>query len=187
MCRHAFLHQTKLRPLWIDIPNCDHYLILCIYMHMGLWVTNMSQIHLWDYCTLQIFSIWNRRTKKVRNCYLNIKKVAKSYTKYEDIKFQLIFIWLGIEATNRKISGLSMIPVRSGSISWWFKTWRNLAMFGSTISRQWRCNNGTFDKTLPFWTSRPSGLRSLYGFPVVGSISTWGICFHLLWTNQPYL
>ena len=27
-------------------------------------------------------------------------------------------------------------------------------------------------------------LRSLYSFPVVGSISTWVICFHLLYMNQ---
>lgn len=107
-------------------------------------------------------------------------------TKYDDIRFQLILICEGIVATKRRTSGCTISEGCSSS-ELFCKTCRNLAMLGSTSSLQWRCNRGTLDKTLPFWTSRPSGLRNLYGFPVVGSISTRAICFHRLCTNQPYL
>lgn len=109
-----------------------------------------------------------------------------SYTRYEDMIFQLIFICAGIGAMNLRRLGFSLdhgAPFSCHSPL----LLRNFAMLGMTISRQCRCSRGTLERTLPFWISKPSGRLSLYGSPVNGSKSGWGFCFHLWCTNHPYL
>lgn len=158
------------------------------------WITNLRLLlilfRLFHHITLQWFpSIYITAIILIIliDIYVFLHKlIVFTQTKYDDIRFQLILIWLGIVATKRRISGCRLSEGWSSS-ELFPKTWRNLAMLGSASSLQWRCNRGTLDKTLPFWTSKPSGLRNLYGFPVVGSISARAICFHRLCTNQPYL